>query len=292
MPEELRFTGRRIQVSWPQPAASIREINVQFADINGINIHYQLIGGPAGAPVLVFANALGTDFRIWRDVVIRLAGDFPIITYDLRGQGLSDIGTSPYSMDDHVDDLIGLLDLLAVRNAVICGLSAGGVVAQGVYARRPDLVHALVLCCTAHKIGTADSWNGRIAAVEANGIASILDDVMQKWFTPEFRKPGNAEHAGYRNMVARQPVAGYVGTCAAIRDADLTQSSARIAVPTLCVAGDQDGSTPPETVLGLARLVPDARYELIKGAGHMPCIEQPDHLAAMIRAFLQEVDAA
>lgn len=122
---------------------------MQFATVNDVILHHQLIGGPAGRPVLVFINALGTDFRIWRDVIVRLAGDFPIITYDKRGHGLSDLGQIPYSLDDHVLDLAALLDRLNVKDAVICGLSAGGMIAQALEAKRPDLVKALVLCGTA-----------------------------------------------------------------------------------------------------------------------------------------------
>ena len=70
----------------------------------------------------------------------------------------------------HVGDLAGLLDYLEVKSAVICGLSVGGLVAQGLYATRPDLVRALILCDTAHKIGTAEGWAARIAAVEKDGI--------------------------------------------------------------------------------------------------------------------------
>ena len=76
-------------------------------------------------------------------------------------------------------------------------------------------------------------------------------------------------------MLVRTPAHGYAGTCAAIRDADLRPDAGRIAVPTLCVAGDQDGSTPPDVVKGTADLIPGARFELIDGAGHIPCIEKP-----------------
>lgn len=261
---------------------------MQFADVNGVTLHYQLIGGPASKPVIVFANSLGTDFRIWRDVIIRLAGDFAIVTYDKRGHGLSGIGTSPYSIDDHVDDLAALLDFLNVRDAIICGLSVGGLIAQGLYASRPELVRALVLCDTAHKIGSADMWNARIAALEQGGIESIADAVLERWFTPPFRAPGNAEYNGYRNMLIRQPLAGYIGTCAAIRDADFTQAAAKIAVPAICIVGDQDGSTPPDLVLSTAKLIPDARYEIIKDAGHIPCVEQPEALVAIVLAFIDE----
>jgi 3-oxoadipate enol-lactonase len=261
---------------------------VQFAHINGVTLHYQLISAPAGKPVLVFANSLGTDFRIWRDVIIRLVGEFAIFTYDMRGHGLSDTGSTPYTIDDHVGDLAGLLDYLSVKDAVICGLSVGGLVAQGLYATRPELVQALILCDTAHKIGTPEFWNTRIDAVNGSGIASIADSILQRWFTPAFHNERASDLAGYRNMVVRQPVSGYSGTCAALRDADFTEAAKRIAVPAICIVGDQDGSTPPDLVLELAKLIPRARYEVIKDAGHIPCVEQPEMLVAVMRAFIDE----
>lgn len=260
---------------------------MQFARVNDVTIHYQVIGGPADKPVLVFANSLGTDFRIWRDVIVRLAGDFPIILYDKRGHGLSDIGNTPYSIEDHAADLAGLLDLLDVRNAVICGLSVGGLIAQAICQTRPELVKALILCDTASKIGSSDMWNARIAAVEEHGIAGIIDAVMEKWFTPAFRSPDSIAFRGYSNMLARQPIEGYAATCASIRDADYTEAAARISVPTLCVVGDHDGSTPPDLVRKTAELISGARFEVIKDAGHIPCVEQPEALSDLIRNFIK-----
>lgn len=259
---------------------------MQFTRINDTTIHYQLIGGPADKPVIVFVNALGTDFRIWRDVVVRLAGDYAIVLYDKRGHGLSSIGQMPYAIDDHASDLVGLLDLLAVKNAFLCGLSVGGMIAQAVYHQRPELVQGFILCDTAHKIGTQESWNARIESVERAGLASIVDRIMELWFTPPFRRPENTAYDGYVNMLVRQPVEGYLATCAAIRDADYTEAVKTIAVPTICIVGEQDGSTPPDLVRSMARLIPDARYEVIADSGHLPCVEQPEALAAVIRAFI------
>jgi 3-oxoadipate enol-lactonase len=262
---------------------------VQFARINDATIHYQVIGGPADRPVIVFANSLGTDFRIWRDVVVRLAGDFAIVLYDKRGHGLSDIGQVPYSIETHANDLSGLLDLLSVKQAFICGLSVGGLIAQSLYQQRPDLVRALILCDTAHKIGSAAMWDGRIAEIEAKGLAGIADAVMERWFTPAFRRPENTAYAGYLNMLVRQPMQGYIATCAAVRDADLTEAARRIDVPTLCVVGDQDGSTSPDLVKSMADIIPGSRFETIAGAGHIPCVEQPEALSALIRSFISSV---
>jgi len=259
---------------------------VQFARLNDVTLHYQMIGAPSAAPLIVFVNSLGTDFRIWRDVIVRLAGDFSILLYDMRGHGLSDVGQTPYRMEDHADDLAALLDHIEATNAIVCGVSVGGQIAQGLYQNRPDLVRALILCDTAAKIGDADFWAARIAAIEKNGIAGIADALLERWFAPAFRQNDRVALEGYRNMLVRQPVAGYVATCVALRDADFTAAARQIAVPTICIVGEADGSTPPSVVAAFAKLIPGARYEVIKGAGPLPCVEQPASLVAIIRAFI------
>jgi len=256
-----------------------------FARVNGVVLHHR-VSGDAGKPALVFSNSLGTDFRIWHRVIDSLDGSVPTLVYDKRGHGLSDIGRTPYSIEDHVDDLSGLLDRLGIGRAVICGLSVGGIVALGLAARRPDIVKGLVLCDTAHRIGTTESWNARIATVEKSGIAAIAEGILKVWFTPTFRADRRRELDGCRAMLTRQPVEGYVATCAALREADYTAAARAIAVPTLCVVGDQDGSTPPALVRSMADLIPGARLEIIENAGHIPCIEQPAALTALLRRFL------
>lgn len=260
-----------------------------FTKQNNVNIHYQMIAGPADKPVVVFVNSLGTDFRIWRDVLVQLAGDYPLVVYDKRGHGLSDIGATPYSLVDHVDDLASLLDHLNVSNAVICGLSVGGMIAQQLHAKRLDLIKALVLCDTAHKIGSSAMWDARIRDVLDNGLASISLSVMERWFTEKFRRPENASYAGYTNMLVRQPAEGYAATCAAIRDADLTEITKMIDVPTLCIVGTEDGATPPDLVKSMSDLIEGSHFELINDAGHIPCVEQPEAFIHVLKSFLAKI---
>ncbi|MPZ11872.1 MAG: 3-oxoadipate enol-lactonase [Kiloniellaceae bacterium] len=260
---------------------------MDFRTLNGIVLHVQDLG-PADRPALVFSNSLGTDFRIWDDVVARLAERFRIVLYDKRGHGLSEIDKPPYSIAEHVGDLAALLDEFAIESALVCGISVGGLIAQGLYASRPELVSGLILCDTAHKIGTAELWNTRIAAIEKGGIASIAEAILERWFSRALRDNDPTALAGWRAMLTRTPQAGYLGTCAAIRDADFTDEAARIAVPTLCIVGAEDGATPPELVRQTAELIPGARCEVIAGAGHLPCIEQPAAVAALIEAFASE----
>lgn len=260
---------------------------MQFVKLNDVTLHYQVFGRQEGKPVLVFSNSLGTDFRIWRDVIMRFAGEYAIVAYDKRGHGLSDAPPPPYRIEDHVDDLAALLDHLKIKGALVCGLSVGGVIAQGLALSRPDLVKALVLCDTGHKIGNDALWNERIAAVERFGVKAISAKILERWFSKEFRSDDNPFFAGYRNMLERTPVNGYVGTCHALRDADFTTRLSAIAVPALCVVGSEDGSTPPALVKELAGLIANADYAVIDGAGHLPCIEKPEQLCALMLPFLK-----
>lgn len=258
-----------------------------FARINGAAIHYRHVPLP-GRPTIVFVNSLGTDMRIWDDVEALLRGRFDLVFSDKRGHGLSERGDAPDTIETYAADLAGLLDRLALTRTIVCGLSIGGLIAQSLHTTRPDLVRRLILCDTGMKIGTPEMWNQRIAAALSDGIASIADGVMERWFTPAFHRTRADDLAGYRTMLVRQDPAGYAAACAAIRDADFTAAAAGITVPTLCIVGDQDASTPPPMVENLARSIAGARFEVIAGSGHIPCVEQPAQLARLIQGFVEE----
>jgi 3-oxoadipate enol-lactonase len=146
----------------------------------------------------------------------------------------------------------------------------------------PERIGALVLVDTAPKIGTTESWNFRIGAIAEDGIEPFADTLVGRWFAPSFRETHPADFAGWRNMLLRTSAEGYIASCAAVRDADLTTGIGSIATPTLAVAGDQDISTPPDLVRDMAERIPGARFELIASAGHLPAIEQPAILAGLI----------
>jgi 3-oxoadipate enol-lactonase len=242
---------------------------------------------PGKDRTFVFVNALGTDLSIWDEVVAGYAGQFRILRYDLRGQGLSDAPPAPYSIDDHVADLAALLEAREIHGAIVVGMSVGGMIALALAAEHPELVRLLVLCDTAPKIGTPELWRERIEAVRANGLASIADGVLERWLSIEFRHARPADLAGYRNMLTRNPVEGYIGTCATLRDTDLTSIAPQLTQPTLCLVGEADGATPPALVQALSALIPNAAFKTIPDAGHLPCIEQPGSLSLRIESFVR-----
>jgi 3-oxoadipate enol-lactonase len=257
-----------------------------FLKANGRLHHFSLRDG-AGGRAVVFVNSLGTDLRIWDDVIDRLPADYPVLTYDKSGHGLTASGA--VTIADFAADLADLMDALGLDNALICGVSVGGMIAQALAATRPDLVAGLVLCNTGFRIGTAESWSERIAALDEAGLDGMADGILERWFSPRFRSDAPDMLAGYRMMLTRTPQAGYRTVCAAIRDADLGESTRSLTCPTLCVAGADDLATPPDVVGALAASIQDARIELYASVGHLPCIEAPDRLADDILKKLESL---
>lgn len=253
-----------------------------------VTLHYAETG-PADGPALVFANSLGTDFRLWDDVLPLLPAGLRVIRYDKRGHGLSSCPAGEWGMADLVADAARLLDALRVRESVFVGLSIGGMIAQGLAAERPDLVRAMVLACTAAKIGTPQMWQQRVDAVRAGGIEALADAVLERWFSRAFRTGAPEALEGWRNMLVRTPADGYAACCAAIAETELHESTSRLRLPTLAIAGTEDGATPPDLVRETAELIPGARFALIRGAGHMPCVEAPETFAAELGGFLRGV---
>lgn len=262
-----------------------------FGRFNDLVLHFE-DEGPASAPTIIFVNSLGTDLRIWNKMAAQLGAGRRILRYDLRGHGLSDAPVAPYALDDHAGDLAALMDARSIKAALIVGLSVGGVIAMTLASKRPDLARGLVLSDTAHKIGTRETWDARMSAIRQGGMAAAAEAIVSRWFAAEFRANRPADFVGYRNMMIRTPVAGYVGTCATLRDADLTAVASKLALPVLCLVGAEDEATPPDLVRSLAALLPRSRFAMISGAGHLPCVEQPDIMAKFISAFAKEADLA
>jgi 3-oxoadipate enol-lactonase len=242
-------------------------------------------GEPDRRPLL-FVNSLGTDLRLWDGLLPHLPASLRLLRFDKRGHGLSDTG-GDFGIDELAEDVAALIEATGCGPVVLVGLSIGGLVAQALAARRPDLLRGLVLSNTAARIGTAESWAARIAAIEAHGLSSIADGVMERWFTPAFRAGQTLPL--WRNMLARTSREGYVAACRAIAAADYTATTARIDLPTLVIGGSHDGSTPPELVEATARLVPGARCTILEGTGHLPCVEAPVAYGALLTRFLAEI---
>ena len=254
--------------------------------VNGINIHYKLEGIGNG-PTIVFSNSLGTDMRIWDEVISYLPKNLKILRYDKRGHGLSDCPNLPYSMGTLVKDIEALMDTLKLKNSLFIGLSIGGMIAQGLAVKRLDLVRAMVLSNTAARMGNREIWEDRINKVKSSGMKALTEETMKRWFSNDFLE--SKQIYKWKNMFERQPLEGYIGCAHAISGTDFYTPTSSLRLPTIAVAGSEDGSTPPDLVRETSDLIPGSKFNLIKGAGHIPCVEAPVKYANILSGFMKEL---
>jgi len=259
---------------------------MNFATLNGINLHYRSDGHLQGTP-LVLIHSLGTDLRLWDDLIPWLDPTLHLIRFDLRGHGLSADAAGELTLEDFSADLAALLDHLEIDQAVILGVSIGGLIALHFTLRYQARVGSLILADTAPRIGTPELWQTRIDALRAHGMAHLADSILARWFAPDFAARCPTQFQGLRTQFTRNSVAGYTAACAALRDADLRAEVPQIIVPTLVLCGAQDAATPPDEVQGLAKSLPNAGFAVLPGAGHTPPIEQPQIMADQINLFLR-----
>jgi 3-oxoadipate enol-lactonase len=241
-----------------------------------------MLDGPADGTPLVLLHALGLDLTLWDDLVPRLAG-LRILRIDMRGHGLSDTPAPPYPMGALIRDVAAAMDHHGMSRAVVLGLSVGGLVAQGLAVRRPDLVRALVLSNTAARIGTPEIWAARIAEVRQGGMAAIAGPTLDRWFGP------GADRPDWRARLLAARPAGWIGAAGAIAGADFRATTPALRVPALVIAGDRDGSTPPDLVRDLADMIPGSRHLLIRGAGHLPSVDKPVDYARALCGFISDL---
>lgn len=240
---------------------------------------------PGDRPALLLIHALGTHRGLFAAQEDVLRPSLRLLRYDLRGHGGSETGSAPFSIERLGRDALAVLDAAGVERAHVGGVSIGGLVALWLAIHAPDRVDRLILANTAARIGTAEFWQGRIAQVEREGLEPMVPQALARWFTEPFlqRRPDTAErHAA---MLAATSVEGYVGCCAALRDADLTARATEVRAPALVIAGAHDGATPPAEGERLAKLVRGARLVTLDAA-HLASVERADEFNRAVLELL------
>src|SRR5712692_5475489 len=185
-----------------------------FIEIGDFRAHYAL-SGPAGAPVLVLSNSLGTNFSMWDPDLPAFEKHLRVLRYDTRGHGQSSVTPGPYRIEQLGRDVLHILDRLTLDRVHFCGLSMGGMIGIWLGVNAPERLHKLVLCNTGAKIGITEAWNARIDAVQKNGMKSVASAVVGRWFTSAFRQKSPATISNTLKMLEETNQEGYAACCAA-----------------------------------------------------------------------------
>lgn len=259
---------------------------MSYADLSQARLYY-VMDGPADAPVLVLSNSLGTCADMWARQIPELAKHFRVLRYDTRGHGKSSVPEGEYSFAQLGADLLELLDHLAIDAAHFCGLSMGGPTGIWLALHHPERIERLVLSNTAARIGSAEGWASRIAAVNENTLEAMAPTLVERWLTEPTRgnEPGLAQIL--IDMLRRTPDAGYTGNCAALRDADFRDQVSGIKAPTLIISGTHDLAATPADGRYLNSTIAGSRYVEL-ATSHIANWEQADAYSRIVRDFLLE----
>ena len=251
---------------------------------DGCRLAYE-VTGPETAPALVLSHSLGTDRGLWNWQAPAFATRYRVLRYDTRGHGASDAPAGDYALERLGRDVLSLMDGAGLGHAHVCGVSLGGLTSLWLGIHAPARVHRLVLANTAARVGSLEFWTDRMRVVAAGGLEAIAEVTMQRWFTERFRRAEPEVVARMRATMQQVPVAGYLGCCAALRDADLRELPARVHAPSLVVTGTHDVATPPAAGAWLAGAIPGARL-LDLDAAHLSNVECAPAFTEAVLAFL------
>ena len=255
-----------------------------FATLADQHCYYRFDGADA-APVLLLSHSLGLDHAMWDEQVADLQPHLRLLRYDTRGHGASSAPAGSYDVASLAHDVLALADALQIDRFAFCGLSLGGMIGQWLGVHAADRVTHLVLANTSPR-PDADLMEQRRRAVLDQGIASIGDAAMARFFSPDPLRKDLPRVAWARRTLLATSAQGYAGCCAAIRDWDGRQTLRAIRPPTLIIAGDRDVPMPWEAHSAiLARDIAGARVVRLPAA-HISNIEQPRSFSAALAEFL------
>ena len=251
--------------------------------------HHRIDG--RGERWVTFVTGIANDLSMWDGQVAALERDFRILRYDLRGHGGSESTPGDYSMAMLVEDLRALLEERRVQETALVGLGLGGAIAQAFAIAHPDRLWALMpACCRARMVPDfAAMWHKLRDTVRQNGLESIVEPTVQRWFSDDFKRAHPEVLESIRRMIRRTTQEGYLGVTAAFLGLDVEDQLGRINAPTLYVSGAEDKlGGPPPLMEALSQRVKAAKHVSVPGAAHIANIQNPEGFNAVLTKFLRE----
>lgn len=245
-------------------------------------------------PAILFLHGIGGNADNWTAQIDVLKAQYRCISWNMPGYG-GNPAAGEMSFAGMADALAALLDDLGLDQAVICGLSMGGYLAQEFAARHPSRVRGLILMCTSASFGKpgGDFQTKFLAARlkpldEGRTPADIAPQLAAGMQGPE-AGPEVAEQ-----LVAsmqRIPSDTYRAALNCLVTFDRRDSVKDIACPALLIAGEHDTTAPAAVMERMAARIDGARFEIIPGAGHIANIEAPAATTRLIADFMKGLDA-
>jgi len=258
------------------------------------NISYVDRGESSATPI-IFLHGFPFDHTMWDLQLEVVSRHYRAIAYDVRGHGDSTVGDGQFTIEQHVDDLIALLDHLKIHKVVIVGLSMGGYIALRALERNPERFTGAVLCDTRSEADSNEGKIGRAGAmreVKKNGSIPFADGFVKKIFAEQTFERNKEAVESIRSVIAHTPPLSIAGTLLALAArTDTTPSLSAIKVPVLILVGKEDALTPPSAAQALQERIAGSELHIVPQAGHMSNLENPEFFNEKLLYFLKRVAA-
>jgi pimeloyl-ACP methyl ester carboxylesterase len=286
------------------PVEQLAEPDSQFVDVDGLRVHYKVIG--QGEPTIILLHGFAASVFSWHKVMGPLGEEGTVVAFDRPAFGLTERpmpgewpGENPYSPEAQADLTVGLMDELGVDRAVLVGHSAGGTTALLTALRYPERVQALVLEGAAvYDYAATPDWLSpllgtsllrRVGPLLVRSVTLLGEAVIREaWSDPDkitvelisgYRKPLQAENwdrALWEVVVARHPLG-------------LDERLDEVSVPALVLTGENDRIVPTRSSERLAAELPRAELVVVPGCGHVPHEECPGAFLEAVSGFLADL---
>ena len=264
---------------------------MQSATIEGVTFGYDTVG--EGEETIAFLNGIAMSVGHWMPIVESLSTDYRCLLHDFRGQLLSDKPPGPYSLEQHADDLVGLLDTLGIDRVHLLGTSYGAEVGMVMAYRHPDRVRSLILID-----GVSETGPVLCAAVHAWKAAALADPIvfyrtLIPWnYSASYLNLHVDELRDRESRVAELPreyFAAFAELCDSFLHIDITPHLQEITCPALVVVADRDILKPRRFSQIIHARIENSALTIIEGAGHAVVIEQPERIAELAKEFVSHV---
>jgi len=252
----------------------------------GIAIGYEDAGVGDATPI-IFLHGVGSDKSVWRPQLEHFKGDRRAVAFDYPGYGDSDSAPEGTTRDDYAAIILAAMSELGIREAHVCGLSLGGVVAIAMHQAWPQRIASLILADTfaEHPEGQGIYDRSIAASNDLRTLAENRVDVL-------LAQPSDpAVRSEVVETMARIDPEAYRIGAEAVWLANQRERAAAIRVPTLVLCGAEDRITPPALSTALSRMIPGAHYDSIENAGHISNLERPGEFNTLVGAFIRGVDS-
>jgi pimeloyl-ACP methyl ester carboxylesterase len=292
-----KLLTRPRDVSWPDSLEFIYHPEYSwFARVNGVRVHYQEAGDEDAPPMILIHGFISSNL-IWSHVLLPLARQgFRVIAPDLPGYGYSEKpADARYSIAEQSRAVIGLMDRLGIKKAIIAGASYGGAVAATIALDNPERVHKLVLIGAVTNDDAKKKFLLRVSSLPLIGDIATPLFLGSRWVLKKrmenmyrrMQKPINEKMVASRHhlLATANTHRAMIRTARAWSANRIEREASLIRQPTLIVWGDQDDHFPLDNAFRLRDAIPTAKLIVFRNCGHLPPAEYPQKFVEAVADF-------